>query len=698
MVIPTIWTAQDRVTPTILRMERGMQGFALRAEVATARSERLFRKIASPLNDAQKQMLSMVGTGAMVAGAFAGASFSYSAITDYETAIQSFQAVAGASNESMVEFKKQINDVAKITRKSSIDVTKSFETIGGMMSEYLDDPKGLRQITEAGIILAKAARTELEPTLNDLTSVMNQFDLKAGNAADTINRLTAGEQVGAVRTAEVAQYLQSFGAVASGMNVSLSESVALIETLGIKMDKSKIGVGARNLLTTISGAGGLDKKAQKDLRAAGVDIKFLMDNTQSLSARLYELSKVANDPVKMISVFGKENVTAAQVIFSQLGTYDQWLDTINKTNAAESQAALNSKTLTNALDELKNTWVNMLTASDSTESSLNTARNAVIAVTNNLDTIVSVGSNVLKFFALWKGYLIASKVILTGYNVALGIQGALSSTAAIAIGRNTVALKAYDIATKLTTASTYNLNAAIAANPLGAALIAVTALAGGIYYLYSRQKQLREEYQRDLNARIIQSLDAETKRVSELASSYQKLGYSKEQATIKSIAFERNEINMRKMRLENELNSLRQQRADKSIPIYGTDGKETGRIPLPGYGAIQDKIVEKQKQLTGVAAEGLGLTKYQAEFMRGNPNLRLNDFSQASVNQNSLARPEIKDMYEASLGKLQNEMVVTIKNETNGTADVKLGDRTQSIKPNVTSTMKSINWSQVYGG
>lgn len=698
MVIPTIWTAQDRVTPTILRMERGMQGFALRAEVATARSERLFRKIASPLNDAQKQMLSMVGTGAMVAGAFAGASFSYSAITDYETAIQSFQAVAGASNESMVEFKKQINDVAKITRKSSIDVTKSFETIGGMMSEYLDDPKGLRQITEAGIILAKAARTELEPTLNDLTSVMNQFDLKAGNAADTINRLTAGEQVGAVRTAEVAQYLQSFGAVASGMNVSLSESVALIETLGIKMDKSKIGVGARNLLTTISGAGGLDKKAQKDLRAAGVDIKFLMDNTQSLSARLHELSKVANDPVKMISVFGKENVTAAQVIFSQLGTYDQWLDTINKTNAAESQAALNSKTLTNALDELKNTWVNMLTASDSTESSLNTARNAVIAVTNNLDTIVSVGSNVLKFFALWKGYLIASKVILTGYNVALGIQGALSSTAAIAIGRNTVALKAYDIATKLTTASTYNLNAAIAANPLGAALIAVTALAGGIYYLYSRQKQLREEYQRDLNARIIQSLDAETKRVSELASSYQKLGYSKEQATIKSIAFERNEINMRKMRLENELNSLRQQRADKSIPIYGADGKETGRIPLPGYGAIQDKIVEKQKQLTGVAAEGLGLTKYQAEFMRGNPNLRLNDFSQASVNQNSLARPEIKDMYEASLGKLQNEMVVTIKNETNGTADVKLGDRTQSIKPNVTSTMKSINWSQVYGG
>lgn len=698
MVIPTIWTAQDRVTPTILRMERGMQGFALRAEVATARSERLFRKIASPLNDAQKQMLSMVGTGAMVAGAFAGASFSYSAITDYETAIQSFQAVAGASNESMVEFKKQINDVAKITRKSSIDVTKSFETIGGMMSEYLDDPKGLRQITEAGIILAKAARTELEPTLNDLTSVMNQFDLKAGNAADTINRLTAGEQVGAVRTAEVAQYLQSFGAVASGMNVSLSESVALIETLGIKMDKSKIGVGARNLLTTISGAGGLDKKAQKDLRAAGVDIKFLMDNTQSLSARLHELSKVANDPVKMISVFGKENVTAAQVIFSQLGTYDQWLDTINKTNAAESQAALNSKTLTNALDELKNTWVNMLTASDSTESSLNTARNAVIAVTNNLDTIVSVGSNVLKFFALWKGYLIASKVILTGYNVALGIQGALSSTAAIAIGRNTVALKAYDIATKLTTASTYNLNAAIAANPLGAALIAVTALAGGIYYLYSRQKQLREEYQRDLNARIVQSLDAETKRVSELASSYQKLGYSKEQATIKSIAFERNEINMRKMRLENELNSLRQQRADKSIPIYGADGKETGRIPLPGYGAIQDKIVEKQKQLTGVAAEGLGLTKYQAEFMRGNPNLRLNDFSQGSINQNSLARPEIKDMYEASLGKLQNEMVVTIKNETNGTADVKLGDRTQSIKPNVTSTMKSINWSQVYGG
>lgn len=710
MVIPTIWTAQDRVTPTILRMERGMQGFALRAEVATARSERLFRKIASPLNDAQKQMLSMVGTGAMVAGTFAGASFSYSAITDYETAIQSFQAVAGASNESMVEFKKQINDVAKITRKSSIDVTKSFETIGGMMSEYLDDPKGLRQITEAGIILAKAARTELEPTLNDLTSVMNQFDLKAGNAADTINRLTAGEQVGAVRTAEVAQYLQSFGAVASGMNVSLSESVALIETLGIKMDKSKIGVGARNLLTTISGAGGLDKKAQKDLRQAGVDIKFLMDNTQSLSARLHELSKVANDPVKMISVFGKENVTAAKVIFSQLGTYDQWLDTINKTNAAESQAALNSKTLTNALDELKNTWVNMLTASDSTESSLNTARNAVIAVTNNLDTIVSVGSNVLKFFALWKGYLIASKVAIGGMNIAIGVKNALMLQSITAVEGNIIATKASIITERAQAAaialSTGNLkafNLALGMSPLGWAAIAIAGVTTGLYFLTKQQEAATEAIRQSVSDRINKSIQQQSEETKKLAESWKNVGYNTRTATIEALKYERyqatNELNKAKQAAASAEAALMQEyEANTWNPFYEMFGdsdkhkeywRTKGNVSEANIkvrnstsdmvGAYQSGIISKA-ELGALAAGLFGSKNLQTEAAQG-----IHSQPVQKQQPNIPITPEIA----AAMQEIKNTMTVTIKNETNGTADVKLGDRTQSIKPNVTSTMST---------
>ena len=146
-----------------------------------------------------------------------------------------------------------------------------------MMSQYLDDPKALRQITDAGITLAKAGRTELVPTLENLTSIMNQFDLKANQATETINRLTAGEIVGSLRTSQVAESLQEFGAGAYAANVNLAESVALVEALAKQMKTDKIGVGALNILTVLDSAKGLDKKARNDLQSSGVDLNFIID-------------------------------------------------------------------------------------------------------------------------------------------------------------------------------------------------------------------------------------------------------------------------------------------------------------------------------------------------------------------------------------------------------------------------------------
>ena len=57
-----------------------------------------------------------------------------------------------------------------------------------------------------------------------------------------------------------------------------------------------------------------------------------MDKSKSLGDRLTELSKIQNDAVAISNVFGKENLTAGNVIFSNLDTYKQWAIQIENTN------------------------------------------------------------------------------------------------------------------------------------------------------------------------------------------------------------------------------------------------------------------------------------------------------------------------------------------------------------------------------
>ncbi len=481
--IPTIFTAVDKFSSPVHKMSMTMESFSSKADATIARSERMFRKLTPAISEASKQMLSMVGTAAIVGGALALGTSSIKSIMDYETAIQSLQAVTGVRNNELFFFKSEISSLATSSRKSAVDVAKSFEVIGSAMSQYLSDPKALRSISEAGITLSKASRMELEPTLQALTSVMNQFGLEAGMANDTINRLTAGEIVGSISTSKISEYLQEFGASAKLANINVGESVALIEALGIQMSHDKIAVGARNLLTVLDSAKGLDKAALASLSKAGVSTELLMDKSKSLGERLRELSKIKDDAVGITKVFGKENKTAAQVIFAQLDKYDEFERKIQKTNKAQEQAGINSNTLANRLDELKNSWTNMLTSSNSATNGLNIAKKAIQFITKNLSTIVAVAGAVISFFVLWKTVLIASRVAMVLYNVAFGIHNALTKGSIFLTEGNIVAKYADLVATKLITGATWLWNAAMSANPIFLIIAGVAALSLGVYAL-----------------------------------------------------------------------------------------------------------------------------------------------------------------------------------------------------------------------
>ena len=206
---------------------------------------------------------------------------------------------------------------------------------------------------------------------------------------------------------------------------------------------------------------------------------------------------------------------------NNIGLYDELnkkieksIDPITGFGEAQNAAEINSKTLATALDRLKDKWITMITTSEGAGVGLSKVKDIIKLVTDNLDQIVSVGINVIKFFALWKVANIAMKGLMIANNVLLGIQNALRLESTALLGTNTVALTASAIAQDVMAASiaisTGNMaafNAVMMANPIGATILALALLAGSFYGVnkaidafdeplnksFERQEQLRQE-------------------------------------------------------------------------------------------------------------------------------------------------------------------------------------------------------------
>lgn len=478
LIIPSIFTAIDKFTAPLRGMGQSVQNFAAKAEVQVARADRAFRALTPALSGAAKQFLSFASAAAISAGIVGGVMFSVNAIKDYEDAIASLSAITGLSGDALVPFKHKVEDVAAATKTSSIEVAKAFELIGSAKPDLLKSADALGNVTQQAIILSKASKESLESSAQSLAGTLNQFNLQASESARVINVLAAGALEGAAAIPQVTEAMDSFGTVANANNVSVERSVALIETLADKNIKgAEAGTKLRNVLTKMATAQSLPNDALEQLKKFGVNTKIVSDKSLDFSIRLKELSKIQNDATALSKVFGAENLVAGQILLQNTGRVDQLTKAVTGTNVANEQAAKNSDTLNSALDQLKNAWINMVTGSDAASESLAAVKGAAKFVAANLGTIVKWGVRILAFFAAWKAMLIISNVLLTAYNIALGIQGALTGVASVGIGKSSIALAAYNAVLALATPATGAFAVAIGIAGLPIWLIALAIIA-----------------------------------------------------------------------------------------------------------------------------------------------------------------------------------------------------------------------------
>lgn len=475
-VIPSIFTAIDKLSGPLRTMQTNVGAFASKAESSIARSERSFRKLTPALGDATKQFLSFASAAAISGAAIAGGAFSIKALMDYESELANLQAITGATGKDFDTFKTKISEVANVTKKSSVEVAQAFTAIANNQPELLKDAAALAAVTQSSILLAQASKMELQPAGEALTQILNQFGKGAKDAAKTVDILAAGSVAGSSEIRDTAEAIKAFGTVAANAGVKIDESVALIE-LASKFEKgSEAGVKLRNILITMSAIKVQDPKALKDLARLGVNMDIVSNSSLPLADRLKEISKISADNAALFHVFGKENQAMAAGVLSTSEKFGTMLNAVQTSGEASRMAAKNNDTLAIGLQQLKAKWINMITGAEGATTALDTAKKVVGFLIRNMETIVSVGTKIILFFAAWKALIISSKVAMFLYNVAFGINNALQKRSLFYTEGNVVAKTADLIATKAITAAQWLWNAAMSANPIGLVIIAIAAL------------------------------------------------------------------------------------------------------------------------------------------------------------------------------------------------------------------------------
>lgn len=461
LTVPTIFTAIDKFTAPLRGMTQATQSFASKAEIAVARADRAFNRLTPAIGGAMKQFLQFASAAAISGAIVGGVAFSARSVMDYEKSLASLSAITGVTGDAFEAFKGQVATVATDTRKSAIDVAKAFEIVGSAKPELLANADGLAAVTSAAITLSKASGDTLEASALSVTGVMNQFGLSAEEASRTMNVLAAGSKVGSANIQRVSESMVNFGAVANGANISLEQSVALIEVMGSKsLFGAEAGTKLRGSILKLQQAGVGYASGQFEINDALTEARKQIDL----------LGSAQEKDAAILKMFGAENITTGKILLDNIELFKQYTAGVTGTNTANEQAATNSDTLAMRLQELQAAWVNMVTGSEQAGSSLNSVKTVIKFVTDNLSEIVGVIGTAIAVMVAWKAVILLTKGALIAYNAIA------NAVFLVQMVKYTAATQGLTFAQAALQIAQTSLNAAMTANPIGVIVMGIAAL------------------------------------------------------------------------------------------------------------------------------------------------------------------------------------------------------------------------------
>lgn len=416
-VMNKITGASSRMSKTILKSARiagnAFSGFTQKIASSTKRALVHVNNFGASVNRTIRGVGKKLGTlGALGLGIgfLSIASTIINANVELDASFASLSAITGKTGEQFEAFKTQVSSVAKEQKLFGGEVAKAFEVVASAKPELLANADALGGVTDAAITLSKASGDDLAQSALSLAGVMNQFSLGAEEADRVMNSLAAGSVAGSANITNVAASMKNFGSVADGANITMEQSVALVEVLGAK------SIFAEEAGTKLRGS--VLKLQKANLGYASGQFK-INDALTELRTKYNSLGSEVKKDAYLVKTFGAENVSTGRILLNSIDQFNDLTKAVTGTNTATVQAAIKSNTFENRLKEVTAAFKNSITATDQQSGQMQSLKDALAFVADNMDKIIAGAIIALKIFVAYKTVMVAASIATWAFNSAL---------------------------------------------------------------------------------------------------------------------------------------------------------------------------------------------------------------------------------------------------------------------------------------
>lgn len=401
--VSSIFTAVDKFSAPLDRMQSKLSKFGGASADAAARIERRFNAVSRSASD----LAVKTGAGALAIAVPLGLAVKEAA--NYESSIASLSAITGATGQQLAKFKSKVEEVGDATKMTYEDTAKAFELAGSAIPELLNSSDALGMVSKSAIILSKASGDELDSSIRSVTGVMNQFSLKAEESDRAINVLAAGAKVGAASIVQTAESMVNFGAVASSANMSVEQATAAIQVMGkFSLFGAEAGTKLRGSVLKLQQAGIGYASGQFQINDALKEAKSKIDKLRTAKEK----------DAAVLKLFGAENITTGKILLNNISTFEEYTKGVTGTTEAQIQAEIKSATMNKKLEAMRNQMQNLAVTIGSV---------LLPALTSFVEKMTPIVSKVGEFIKQHKG--IVKMVAVVG--LLLAVMSGISTVVAV---------------------------------------------------------------------------------------------------------------------------------------------------------------------------------------------------------------------------------------------------------------------------
>jgi len=394
--------------------------------------------------DVSKSSVGLLGKALASVGATVALGAAVNTLRNFSQEMSTVKAITGATQGEFEQLRAVAKDLGATTRFSATQAAEgmSFLARAGFTTQQV-----MASVDDT-LLLAQAGALELGSAADIASNVLTGFAISADDAGRVVDVLAMAANSSNTNVLQLGDALKYVAPIAAGLGVSLEETTAAVGALSdAGLQASLAGTGLKRVFAELESPAA---KTKKILASMGVSADQVKISQVGLTSALETLKKAGIDTGQALEVFGDRGGPAFKVLVENIPK-------LEKLNQKFLESGGYAKEVARVMDDNLN--------------------GALLAVRSALEAVVLAfgdlgAESYLTEFA--RGFAASLRW------VADNAKGAAEAVGFLIVAMNASKVIAFTKAVGGAGAAVKRLTAAIAANPLGLLLTAITAVVAGL--------------------------------------------------------------------------------------------------------------------------------------------------------------------------------------------------------------------------